>query len=164
MRAVNVLNRAMTLFRIGMFTFALFSSALYAEEANEEHSHSHHVAAATGIAWHDDHSSAYLGVDYLYRLNGQWAVGGFYEEVSGDFNLRAWGLIFNRYFGHGWRVGFGPGAELKLKNNQTLGLLHFSAGYDWHRGSWSFGPNARLDLIEGGKHTYYLGVLLGYGF
>ena len=28
-----------------------------------------------------------------HQLNDRWAIGGFYEEVTGDFDLQAWGLL-----------------------------------------------------------------------
>jgi uncharacterized protein YhjY with autotransporter beta-barrel domain len=58
----------------------------------------------------------------------------------------------------------GIGAEYKIKKDKTLALVHFSAGYDWHFGNWSFGPAATIDFIEDSSQTYYLGVALGYGF
>lgn len=153
MRKVLVFNLLIT---------ALLCVRVYA--ADEEEHHRHHVAIAGGAAWHDGHNSGYLGVDYVYRFNGPWAAGVFYEEVSGDFDVRAWGLIIGRYFESGWKIGVGPGAEYKIKKDKTLALFHISTGYDWRKGNWTMGPVATVDFIEGGEHTYYLGLAVGYGF
>lgn len=130
----------------------------------EDAEHRHHVAAAVGGAAHDNKTSAYIGVDYMYRFSGSWAAGVFLEEVSGDFDVRAWGVTVGRYFDNGWKLGAGIGAEYKIKKDKTLSLIHIDSGYDWHFGNWTVGPTATIDLIEGGEHTYYLGAALGYGF
>ena len=116
------------------------------------------------IASHKSETSAFLGIDYLYTFNGPWSAGVFYEEVSGDFDLRAWGVILGHNFGNGWKAGGGIGAEYKIKKDKTLALIHLTTGYDWHFGKWSFGPAATVDFIEDGNQAYYLGVALGYGF
>lgn len=113
--------------------------------------HKHHVAVVGGLARNND--TFIVSADHV-----------FYEEVSGDFDIRAWGLIIGRYFDSGWKIGAGPGAEYKFKKNKTLALFHVSGGYDWHLRNWSIGPVATLDFIEGGEQTYYLGMSIGYGF
>ena len=67
--------------------------------AGEEH-HPHHLAAGTGIAWLDSKSSGYVGVDYIYSWESGWGVGGFYEEVLGDFDLQVWGVLISRIGPH----------------------------------------------------------------
>ena len=126
--------------------------------------HPHHVAAATGAAWHDDKSSAYLGLDYVYNFESGFTAGVFYEEVSGDFDLQAWGALFGRTFSNGFKFSAGPGAEYKLKKKETLLLFRTTAGYDWHFGSWSVGPAIAYDFIEDESNTLYVGVAVGYGF
>ena len=151
-----------TIFTTSLCLF-LIGSSIGVANAEETH-HRNHVAVGTGITWHDSHDSAYLGVDYVYRISDNYGVGAFYEEVSGDFDLRAYGLTFGRYFANGWKIGAGAGVERKLKDNKTLFLFHVSTGYDWHRGSWTFGPTASIDFIEDSSTSYYLGVAVGYGF
>ena len=132
-----------------------------ADAAEDGGAHPHHLSVATGVARFDGKTSAFLGIDYTYRFKDPWAVGLFLEEVSGDFDLRAWGVSLGRYFDSGWKVGAGIGAEYKFKSDKTLGLVHVTAGYDWHFGNWSFGPVGTVDFIEGGDQTYYLGAALG---
>jgi hypothetical protein len=129
-----------------------------------ENSHTHHTAIAGGVAWHDSKTSSYVGIDYIYRFKNNWGLGVFYEEVSGDFDVQAWGVSAGRFFDNGFKIGGGIGAEHKIKKNKTLGLVHLTTGYDWHRGNWTYGPIATLDFIEGGEQTYYLGFSLGYGW
>lgn len=124
----------------------------------------HHVAGGAGLSLHGSETSAFVGVDYAYIFESKFAIMVFYEEVAGDFDLRAAGLSFGKFFDNGWKVGTGPGIETKLKDNKNLFLWHAGAGYDWHRGAWSFGPMAVIDFIEDESTTFYLGFSVGYGF
>jgi hypothetical protein len=140
----------------------LFGFAPLAISAGSEHPH--HIAIATGGAQHHGENSVYLGVDYIYRFKNDYAAGVFFENVSGDFDLRAYGLTFGKYFSNGLKLGAGPGVEKKIEKNKTLLLFHVSGGYDWHVDHWSFGPVATIDFIEDNSQTYYLGFAVGYGF
>ena len=149
--------------RFIMFVGALLLALCTHGQAAGDSDHPHHVAAETGIASHNGKTSGFLGIDYLYTFSGPWSAGVFYEEVSGDFDLRAWGAILSHNFGNGWKVLGGIGAEFKIDKDKTPALVHIGTGYDWHFGSWSLGPAATVDFIEGGEQTYS-GVALGYGF
>ena len=140
---------------------AFFSIPALAAEGGH---HPHHIAVVSGIASHDSEESGYLGLEYSYRLSDRWSLGGFYEEVSGDFDLQVLGLVANRHFSSGWKIGAGPGIERKLKKNKDLLLLRLTGGYDWHFGNWSIGPVITYDLIESGESTGYIGVAVGFGF
>ena len=126
--------------------------------------HPHHIGVATGGARHHGENSVYLGVDYVYRFKNDYAAGVFFKNVSGDFDLRAYGLIFGKYFSNGLKFAVGPGVEKKIEKDKTLFLFHVTGGYDWHAGRWSFGPVATIDFIEDNSQTYYLGFGVGYGF
>jgi len=131
--------------------------------AADDH-HPHHAAVATGAAWHGNESSSFIGVDYVYSFSSGITAGAFYEEVRGDFDLQAWGVLVGTSFDNGFKISAGPGAEYKLKKKKTLLLFRTTAGYDWHFGSWSLGPVVSYDLIEDESNTLYLGVAVGYGF
>ena len=136
-------------------------NSLAAEDG--EH-HSNHLAFGGGYAENNNKGSGYYGLDYInYRPDG-WGVGGFYEEVDGDFDLQVIGLLFSRKWDSGWKFNFGPGIERKLEKDKYLALLRLQTGYDWHSGHWSWGPAATLDLIEDGNSTWYLGFVVGYGW
>jgi len=154
---------AINICRVAMILAAVLITAP-SLAAEEEGHHRHHVAVSGGLAKNDSKTSGFVGVDYFYRFGERWAAGIFYEEVSGDFDIRAWGFTVGRHFNSGWKVGAGAGAEYKFDKDQTLGLVHISAAYDWHRGNWTIGPTASFDFIEGGHQTYYLGLAVGYGF
>jgi hypothetical protein len=131
---------------------------------SQEEVHSHHLGAAVGGARHDGKSSAYLGLDYVYRFQSSFALGVFHENVSGDFNINAYGLTFGKFFDNGFKFGVGPGVEKKIEKDKTLFLFHVTGGYDWHSGRWSYGPIATIDFIEDSSNTFYVGFSVGYGF
>ena len=132
--------------------------------ANEEVHQPHHLALAGGVGWHDSEDSAFLGIDYFYAVSNSWGLGAFYEEVNGDFDLQAWGVLAKASWGHGFSFAFGPGYEYKLAKDKTLFLFRLQGGYSWHFGSWSVGPVITADLIEDGNSTYYAGFTVGYGW
>ena len=70
---------------------------------NEEVHQTHHLALAGGVGWHKSEDSAFLGIDYFYTVSNSWGLGAFYEEVNGDFNLQAWGVLAKVSWGHGVR-------------------------------------------------------------
>jgi hypothetical protein len=150
-----------TLIRTALFGFfIIFTSQVRAEEARRPH----HIAIAFGGAGHGSETSGFLGFDYSYRFKNDLAVFLFAEDVSGDFEVQAFGIGFGKYFDSGWKIGAGPGVEKKLETGKKLNLFHLSGGYDWHKGNWSYGPMASIDFIEQNQETYYLGWAFGYGF
>lgn len=146
---------------LGVVTCLCVSALAMAEE---DGSHRHHVAVATGAAWHGHESSAYLGFDYAYTFDNGYSAAIFVEQVSGDFDLAAYGLSFGKFFDNGWKLATGPGFETKLKDDKTLFLWHVTIGYEWRFDNWSVGPVASFDYIEDASNTTYLGVSIGYGF
>ena len=131
---------------------------------SQEEARSHHMGAAVGGARHDRKNSAYIGIDYIYKFPSGFALGAFYENVSGDFNINAYGMTFGKFFDNGFKFGIGPGVEKKIEKDKTLFLFHVSGGYDWHSGRWSYGPVATIDFIEDSSNTFYVGFAVGYGF
>lgn len=148
-------------------TLLVVAAALIAatpSKAAEEGHHPHHVAAAISIARHNGKNSAAVGLDYAYIFESGFALGVYYEDVRGDFDIQAIGVGFGKFFDNGWKFSTGPGIERKLKSDKNLFLWHVTGGYEWHQGRWSFGPQATIDFIQDASTTYYLGFGVGYGF
>jgi hypothetical protein len=143
--------------------FSLLVFIVFPVQADDAR-HPHHIGVALGGAGHGSETSGYLGLDYSYRFKNNLALFLFAEDVSGDFEVQAYGFGLGKFFDSGWKIGAGPGVEKKLKSGKNLNLFHISAGYDWHTGNWSYGPVANIDFIEQSQDTYYLGWTIGYGF
>lgn len=134
-------------------------SALAADDG-----HPHHVAVALGTGWQGSGNSTFAGLDYAYNFEGGNYIGLFYEAARGDFDIDAFGVLFGRHFGDGWKASIGPAIETKLKKDKDLLLVRVQGAYEWHSGSWSYGPVASYDLIEDLTDAFYIGFTLGYGF
>ncbi len=146
--------------RIAILPLLLFATVATAAED----SHGHHVGLVTGATWNGAKRSGFVGIDYVYKFESGFALGGYFEDVRGGFDLQAFGLSFAKYFDNGWRFSLGPGLETKLKTDENLYLFRINGGYDWHFGQWSIGPVATVDFIENNTDSYYLGLNVGYGF
>ncbi len=129
----------------------------------DEH-HPHHVGVTGGIAGHDSKASGFIGLEYSYRFKNDWAALVFTEQVRGDFDVDLFGIGAIKHFANGFKIAAGPGVERKIKKNKTLFLIHVGVGYDWHSGSWSYGPVVAIDFIEDSNQVYYAGFGFGYGF
>ena len=150
--------------RLALLTLVVGAGYVPAAFAAADGSHPHHVAAAVGVARHNGKNSEFWGADYAYTFSNKVYVLGFYEQVRGEFNISAFGVLVGKHFGHGWKAAIGPGVETKLKSGKNLALLRTTIGYDWHNGSWSYGPVLNYDVIEDASDTLYLGFAVGYGF
>ena len=154
-----MLRKICSVHSLCLLVFVSASSA-----ASEEIHSTNHLAIAGGVGWHDSESSVFLGMDYVRSVSKLWGLGAFYEEVNGDFDLQAWGLLAKASWENGLSFAFGPGYEYKLAKDKTLFLFRLQGGYSWHSGSWSFGPVVTADLIEDGNSTFYAGFTVGYGW
>ena len=126
--------------------------------------HQHHVAVVGGFARHHSKNANYLGLDYEYRLNDMWGIGGFYEQTFNGFDIEALGITGTYHPGDGWKFMAGAGSEGKLDNNKSKWLLRGSVGYDFHVGHTIITPLITVDWIEDNSTTTYLGVAVGFGF
>jgi hypothetical protein len=130
------------------------------------HHHRHHIAVAGGAAFKDSGKNAgFLGADYVYNISPSFGAGVAYEETFGDFNLQAFFLSVGVRPGGGpLKLGLGVGVERKLAGGQNKGIVFLSAGYDFHVGRLTLGPEANIDFVEGGARVYSLGLAVGVGF
>ncbi len=133
-------------------------------EGAEGADHRHHVAAVGGFAHHHGKDANYLGLEYEYRLNERWSIGGFYEQTFNGFDIEALGITGILSPGAGWKLTGGIGSEGKLDNNKSKRLLRAGIGYDFHVGHATVTPLFTVDWIEDNSDAYYLGVAVGFGF
>jgi hypothetical protein len=106
----------------------------------------HHVAVATGAAWHGRETSAYLGIDYAYTFSNGCAAAIFVEQLRGDFDLAAYGLAFGKFFDSGWKLSTGPGAETKLKSNRPCSCGTSTSVTTGTSATGRFGPSPAMIL------------------
>ena len=126
--------------------------------------HPHHLAVAGGFARHHSKNTNFLGLEYEYRLNDRWGIGGFYEQTFNGFDIEALGLIGTYHPSSGWKVLGGIGSEGKLDSNKSKWLLRAGVGYDFPVGDTTVTPLLAIDWIEDNSSVAYLGVAVGFGF
>ena len=148
---------------IYVFALVVWSSLPQKLLAADEY-HAHHLAVVGGFARHHGHDANFLGLEYEYRLNDKWGIGGYYEQTFNGFDLEALGVIGTYHPGRGWKVMGGIGGEGKLDNDETKLLLRFSVGYNFHVGETTITPIVAVDWIEDNSTATYLGVAVGFGF
>ena len=146
-----------------LLPMCLLLVANFVQAAGDAH-HPHHVALVGGYSWHGNEESVYVGADYVYSFPSGLTLGGFIEDVRGDFDLQAVGVMVGKQFQSGFKISAGPGVEYKIKKDKYLGLVRAMVGYDWKFGSFTVGPALSYDWIEDASNTTYLGLQFGYGF
>ena len=125
--------------------------------------HPHHLSLITGVTEKSGKTAETFGVEYTYRLNTRWSVGGWYEQSFGDFELESFGVLANLYATEHLALLLGAGSERDLFDESKY-LGRIGASYQFHVGSATFAPIVWVDLIEDGKELYFLGFTLGTGF
>jgi hypothetical protein len=91
------------------------------------------------------------------------AVGGWYEQSTGSFELDSVGVFANIFVAGHLPVMAGIGAERELFGS-TKYLARFGAQYQFHPGKVTVSPAGWIDLIQSGKQLYFLGATIGFGF
>lgn len=151
------------MYHIAYILFAMLVTLSQSARSAEEYL-PHHITVTTGYSWHGDEESVYTGVDYIYSFRNNVTLAAFVEDVRGDFDLQAVGLLVGKKWHNGFQISIGPGVEYKIEKDKYLMLLRATAAYQWHFGSWSAGPVVSYDTIEDASNTTYVGVGVGYGF
>ena len=132
-------------------------------EAAGPNDHPHHLSLIVGATEKSGEWAETVGIEYSYRLNKRWSVGGWYEQSFGDFELESLGVLANLYATDHLALLLGAGAERDLFDDAKY-LGRVGASYQFHIGSATVAPVGWIDLIESGKELYFLGVALGIGF
>ena len=164
-----------------VFSLTLTPLAVMAEEVGEHHGeephrHRHHLALFVGgihadtETEHEGHESETheesvdafsVGVDYEYRLNTIFGIGGFVEYAGGDLEtIVSAPALFIHPVG-GLKFIFAPGVEHTGDHN--VFLFRTGVYYDFFFDNFSVGPTLSVDFVDGEKILIY-GVSLGYGF
>jgi hypothetical protein len=149
---------------LGSLLIAQLLSAEIALGSDEHEWHPHHVSVPFGAVFKSSEIATFSGLEYEYRINDHIGMGGFYEEVFGQIDLQAFGLLFNYHPDNSWKLSGGPAVERKLGSSENKFLVKLAVGYDFHAGNWSFGPTAAVDFVEDNHQVGYLGWTIGYGF
>jgi hypothetical protein len=80
--------------------FSLLVFIVFPVQADDAR-HPHHIGVAFGEAGHGSETSSYLGLDYSYRFKNNLVLFLFAEDVSGVFEVQAYGFGLGKFFDSG---------------------------------------------------------------
>jgi hypothetical protein len=157
---------------IGLFTSSVLVPAYAMDEqpaeAKEMHggdeSHGKHALALfLGVTHEHGENLETIGIEYSYRLNKLWSLGGVIEraEREKDSTLAI-------AFAHLWPykgLFLGAGIGQKDPGDKRENVLRGTIGYEFELGrGWSIAPQANLDFIENEENEEVYGIAFGKRF
>lgn len=102
-------------------------------------------------------------MEYAYRVSQRWAIGGWYEDSTGDFELDSLGVIGNFHVTENFPLLLGIGSERELFGDDKW-LLRAGATYRFHAGPVTIAPALWVDFVENGTELLFYGATIGVGF
>jgi len=131
-------------------------------ESEEEHA-KHALAVFLGVTHEHGENRETLGIEYSYRINRPWSVGGVIERAERDKDS-----VLIIAFAHWWPyrgLFLGGGIGRKDPGNERENTLRATIGYEFELGrGWSIAPQANLDFIENEENEEVYGVAIGKRF
>lgn len=149
-----------TLFSPGTFASETESEGMHGQE---EGHHKHALAVFAGVTREESENLETLGIEYSYRINRNWSVGGVIERADREKDST---LVIA--FLHLWPykgLFFGAGVGRKDPGDERENTLRATIGYEFELGGgWSIAPQANLDVIENGEDEEVYGIAFGKRF
>ena len=150
-------------------TLAVSTSAI---AADDDKLNQHVVAAFVGVTDTDYSNESTYGLEYEYRFNNAWGVGGVWERTP-DGHSDSNGLkkdtsvkVISAYWHKDYfRLGLGVGQEkVHGEHSHTEDLIRASAAYDFHlTPNLGIAPSVAIDRVDG-KNVYVYGAAITYAF
>ena len=134
------------------------------ETANDEDSHHKHtIGLFAGITREHDENLTTLGIEYSYRINQYWSVGGVIERAEREKDSTL-GIVFVHFWPYkGLYLGGGIGR--KDPGDERENTFRATIGYEFEfGGGWGISPQANLDFIENEEREEVYGIVLGKRF
>jgi len=149
---------------------ALGSIGAIADESKSEEPHEgeeghakHALAAFLGVTVESGESHETLGIEYSYRINRSWSVGGVIERADRERDS-----TLAIVFGHWWPykgLFLGAGVGRKDPHDAEENTIRATIAYEFELGRcWLIAPQANLDLIENEENEEVYGVAIGKQF
>lgn len=129
----------------------------------EEESAKNALATFIGVTLEGDESLGTLGIEYSYRVNKFWSLGGVIERAERESDST---LVI--VFAHFWpykELYLGAGVGRKDPEDERENTFRATIGYEFElAGGWSISPQANLDVIEGHENEEVYGIAIGKRF
>jgi hypothetical protein len=124
---------------------------------DESHGHRHHIALFLGNTHHEDENEFTVGLDYEYRFNPIFGIGGLIDHTGGHFDSTVFAVPVFIHPVNNLKFFGAPGFENKEGENEFL--VRVGAIYDIHIGNYSISPTFSADFVNGEKI-----MIFGLGF
>ena len=111
----------------------------------------------------NDETHFTYGLEYEYKFNHTWGIGGVYEKIDDAHHGDGVTVTVAELFYHplnNLRFGVGIGKEkIGGAHPHTEDLYRLTASYEYHIGDFGLEPTLAVDFIDGEK-AYVFGVAL----
>lgn len=158
-----------------LLSLTLCASEISAEETHSavaphstDHSdHSYHPHTAgifAGFATEDEgvrENGFALGLEYEYRFNRSFGIGGVIEHTWGDLDTWVYAVPFAYHRGP-WKLYVAPGIE--DGDHGTEDLIRLGVEYGFHVDGWEISPQVDLDIVGRETEVWVFGVVFARGF
>jgi len=144
--------------------FSLLANESGHEEAHaEEAHHKHSLGLFVGVTREHDESLSTLGIEYAYRINRHWSVGGVIERADRESDSTL-GVVFVHFWP--WKgLYLGGGIGRKDPVEERAWTARATLGYEWEFGKgWLINAQANLDFIEDHDREEVYGIVFGRSF
>jgi hypothetical protein len=133
------------------------------EKYHAEAHHKHSLGLFVGVTREHDESLSTLGIEYAYRVNSLWSVGGLIERADRDKDSTL-GIVFVHFWP--WKGLFlGGGIGRKDPADERENTARVTLGYEWEFGKgWLINAQANLDFIENHDREEVYGIVFGKQF
>ncbi len=123
----------------------------------------HALAAFLGVTREHGETLDTLGVEYSYRINKSWSVGGVVERADREKDS-----TLAIVFAHLWPykgLFLGAGIGRKDPGDAKENTFRATIGYEFELGGgWFLAPQANLDIIEDHEDEEVYGAAIGKMF
>lgn len=155
--------------------YSLLASLLIttsAHAADDGKLNQHVVGAFVGVTDSDYSNETAYGLEYEYRFNKAWGIGGVWEKTPDghndghghkeDISVKVISAYWHKDY---FRLGLGVGKEkVHGEHSHTEDLIRASAAYDFHlTPNLGIAPSVAVDRIDG-NNVYVYGAAITYAF
>ena len=162
---MNILLRTRSILFCIFILVALTSSGVCDElrsKAHEEGDYRNKVSLFGGNTQDDSENGASIGLEYEYRINPRFGIGGLGEYAGGDFDSWVIGIPVFIHPHAGWFFRLAPGLE--FEDSETSFLFRAGLGYEFElMPRWSLAPEINADFVDGDTKLVY-GLTLSWKF
>ena len=129
----------------------------------EEAHHKHALGLFVGITQEHGESLETFGIEYAYRINRLWSVGGVIERADREKDSTL-GIAFVHFWP--WKGLFlGGGVGRKDPADERENTIRATVGYEWEFGKgWLINAQANLDFIKDHDREEVYGIVFGKQF